>query len=163
MASSSSPNAYRKAMKVSLCLLAEAEAGNYGFCFVHSATCLDFLLRHATDATSIHNAVSNSDDASMQAIRAYKAHAAPVVAVAWRPKSDHHVVSASLDGTVKLWDSRSALPLATLEDAAGSRLSAVVWGSRGKEGGGALFVAAGGEDAVLRQYDVPELGARVEE
>lgn len=94
-------------------------------------------------------------------MRAYKAHAAPVSAVSWRPNSDHHVVSASFDGTVKLWDSRSALPLATLEDATGSKLSAAVWGSR-SSAGGELFVATGGEDAVLRQYDVPDLGVRVE-
>lgn len=97
----------------------------------------------------------------LQAIRSYKAHLAPVSAVAWRPQSDHHVVSASLDGTVKLWDSRSALPLATLEDAAGSKLSAIAWGSR-DGGGGALYVATGGEDAVLRTYDVPDFGVRAE-
>jgi WD40 repeat protein len=106
--------------------------------------------------------VNNSRVENMQAIRAYKGHAAPVVAVAWRPKSYHHVASASLDGTVKLWDSRSALPLATIQDAAGSKLSAVVWSRQSKEDGGGLFVAAGGEDAVLRQYDVPELGVGVE-
>lgn len=95
----------------------------------------------------------------VQAIKAYKAHAAPVVAVAWRPQSDHHVMSASLDGTVKLWDSRSALPLATLDDAAGAKLSAVAWGTRdGSSSPSSLFIASGGEDAVLRLYDVPELG-----
>lgn len=98
----------------------------------------------------------------LQTIRAYKAHTAPVSAVAWRPQSGHHVVSASLDGTVKLWDSRSALPLATLADAEGSKLSAVAWGSRPAASGAALYVASGGEDAVLRQYGVPDVGVIVE-
>ena len=93
----------------------------------------------------------------------YKAHAAPVVAVAWRPQSDHHVMSTSLDGTVKLWDSRSALPLATLDDASRSKLSTVAWGSRDSgSAASSLFIASGGEDAVLRLYDVPELGQRSE-
>ena len=100
--------------------------------------------------------------AVLQAMRVYKAHAAPVSAVSWRPQSDHHIVSASLDGTVKLWDSRSALPLATLEDAEGSKLSAVAWGSRTAATGGPLYVASGGEDAILRQYSVPDVGVIVE-
>jgi ribosome biogenesis protein YTM1 len=42
-------------------------------------------------------------------------HRAWVSAVHWRPHSEHILLSASHDGTVKVWDIRATIPLATLQ------------------------------------------------
>lgn len=91
----------------------------------------------------------------MQALRVFKGHAGPVTAAAWRPGSELQVASAAHDGVLRLWDMRSAVPLATLGDCAGSKLFAAAWGWRAD---GGLAVATGGEDARLRVYDSPAAG-----
>lgn len=50
-----------------------------------------------------------------QAVKAYKSHRDWILAVAWSPASAHHLVTASQDGTLKLWDLRAAVPLHTVE------------------------------------------------
>ena len=89
----------------------------------------------------------------LQALRVFKGHGGPVAAAAWRPDSDVQVASAAHDGLLRLWDMRSAVPLATYDDCSGSKLLAVGWG-----GGGALSIATGGEDAKLRVYGAPAAG-----
>ena len=48
-------------------------------------------------------------------MKAYKSHKDWILAVAWSPASAHHLVTASQDTTLKLWDVRSAVPLHTIE------------------------------------------------
>ncbi len=99
------------------------------------------------------------------AVRPLESHAGWVSCVAWRPASAHHVATASHDGTAKLWDLRTAVPLATLALAGGG--DGAGGGGRARQAGGragedkALAVAwageggavlAGGTDCVLRRF-----------
>jgi ribosome biogenesis protein YTM1 len=70
-----------------------------------------------------------------------------VVDLAWAPDSPHHLASASHDGTVKVWDSRSTVPLATLSHHKDKALC-VAW--LGPLASGLL--ASGGADAKLLSY-----------
>lgn len=94
----------------------------------------------------------------VQALRVFKGHSGPVTAVAWRPESELQVASVAHDGVLRLWDMRSAVPLAALSECAGSKLLAAGWGWRAD---GGLAVATGGEDARLRVYDAPAAGEGV--
>ena len=49
-----------------------------------------------------------------QAVRACSSHTDWILALAWSPASEHHLLSASQDGSLKLWDTRSPLPLHTI-------------------------------------------------
>ena len=53
--------------------------------------------------------------APLQAVKAYKSHKDWILGVAWSPASAYHLVTASQDGTLKLWDVRAAVPLHTIE------------------------------------------------
>lgn len=44
-----------------------------------------------------------------------KSHKGWVTAVAWHPETAHMLASSSHDGTVKIWDVRSSVPLFTLK------------------------------------------------
>lgn len=50
----------------------------------------------------------------MQA-KGFKSHTEWVTALAWHPTSPNHLLSASHDKTLKLWDTRASLPLATVQ------------------------------------------------
>lgn len=43
------------------------------------------------------------------------AHSTWVTDVAWSPDSEYHLTSVALDGELKLWDTRAAVPLHTLK------------------------------------------------
>jgi ribosome biogenesis protein YTM1 len=43
-------------------------------------------------------------------------HKGFVTGVCWNSKFEYHLASSSNDGTVKLWDTRSTIPLHTLKD-----------------------------------------------
>ena len=51
----------------------------------------------------------------LQGGKTFASHASHIHALAWQPNSEHHVVTASMDKTLKLWDLRAAVPLHTLE------------------------------------------------
>ena len=55
-----------------------------------------------------------------RALRSLESHTRWVSDVKWHPTSEHTILSASFDGSIKLWDVRSAIPLWTVdaEDAA---------------------------------------------
>lgn len=89
----------------------------------------------------------------LQALRVFKG--GPVAAATCRPDSNVQVASAAHDGLLRLWDMRSAVPLAAYDDCSGSKLLAVGWGG---DEGGALSIATGGEDAKLRVYGAPAAG-----
>lgn len=50
----------------------------------------------------------------MQAVKTLSSHTDWIAAIAWHPQSAHHLVTASHDSTVKLWDTRAAVPLHTI-------------------------------------------------
>ncbi|ETW04165.1 hypothetical protein H310_04517 [Aphanomyces invadans] len=76
----------------------------------------------------------------------FSSHKQWVSAVEWSPSHAHHFVSAGYDGSVKLWDSRSSIPLFTLAAHTGKALD-VAWLPNPKP----AFVS-GGEDCQLKFY-----------
>ena len=50
-----------------------------------------------------------------RALKSLESHSKWVSAVKWHPTSEHNILSASFDGSVKLWDIRSAIPLWTVD------------------------------------------------
>lgn len=71
-------------------------------------------------------------------------HKSWITACKWHPKSRHHLISASHDGTLKLWDVRSKVPLTTLEAHKDKVLCADWW----KED----CVISGGADSTLQIF-----------
>jgi WD domain, G-beta repeat len=53
-------------------------------------------------------------DSPMQAVKTLASHTDWIAAIAWHPQSAHHLATASHDSTVKLWDTRAAVPLHTI-------------------------------------------------
>lgn len=51
----------------------------------------------------------------MQGVRTFLSHTSHIHDIAWHPTSEHHLITASIDKTLKLWDLRSTVPLHTLE------------------------------------------------
>ena len=81
------------------------------------------------------------------AVRSLPSHGGWVAALAWHPTSLHHLVSASHDGSAKLWDVRASIPLHTVASS-DEKLLCVGWV------GGGTAVAAGGADRQLRVAEV---------
>ena len=71
----------------------------------------------------------------------------------WCPSSAHHIATASHDGSVKLWDIRSIVPLATLS-AHTDKVLCVGWvpSSSGKAASGTGGIVSGGADCTLQLY-----------
>jgi len=53
-------------------------------------------------------------NAGRQVVKALASHSDWIAAVAWHPASEHHVVTASHDASLRLWDLRAAVPLHAL-------------------------------------------------
>ena len=51
----------------------------------------------------------------LQGLKPFSSHANWITSVAWSPHSEHQVLTTSNDKTAKLWDTRAAVPLHTLE------------------------------------------------
>lgn len=102
---------------------------------------------HPDHAVRVWDLRDGADDAPLRGL-ALRGHAAWVSAVAWRPGHAHHVASASHDGRVLLWDTRSPSgPLHTVHTHTGQAL-AVAWA-------GAAAVVSGGEDRAVRASVLP--------
>lgn len=71
-------------------------------------------------------------------------HKSWITACKWHPKSRQHLVSASHDGTLKLWDVRSKVPLTTLE-AHKDKVLCVDWWKEN-------CVISGGADSMLQIF-----------
>ncbi|CAM6030064.1 unnamed protein product [Sphagnum balticum] len=71
-------------------------------------------------------------------------HKSWISACKWHSSSIHHLLSASYDGTIKLWDTRSKVPLHTLQAHKDKVLSADWW----KEDS----IISGGADAQLQVF-----------
>ncbi len=96
------------------------------------------------------------------AVTTHGSHGGWVTAVSWCPASQHHLATASHDGTVKLWDLRTNVPLGTLSGH-GDKVLCVGWlaGADGAAGGlgrmgvgaGVRGLVSGGADCQLRVYE----------
>nr|ARO50093.1 WD40 protein [Yamagishiella unicocca] len=84
------------------------------------------------------------------AVTTHGSHGNWVTAVAWCPSSQHHLATASHDGTVKLWDVRTQVSLGSLGAQTGKVLC-VGW--LGGSEGPARGLVSGGADCQLRMYE----------
>ena len=82
----------------------------------------------------------------MQDQKQLLSHTDWISALAWHPTSPHNLASASYDGSVKLWDLRSAIPLHTLQGHSDKALC-VAW-ARPEQ------LVSGGADCKLLTYTV---------
>lgn len=80
------------------------------------------------------------------ALKALASHTDWVAALAWHPSSPHHLLSASYDHTLKLWDLRAPIPLHTLGGHSDKALCCA-WLAAG-------LAASGGADCTLRTAEV---------
>ncbi len=87
-------------------------------------------------------------------VKAYASHGGWVSALAWSPESQHHLASASHDGSVKMWDVRCAVPLATLKQHGDKALAVGWWGGE--------RLVSGGADCAVRVYESPAQAMEVE-
>ena len=92
-----------------------------------------------------------------RALQTFQSHTSWISDVKWHPSSEHTILTASFDGSIKLWDVRSAIPLWTVDvdDEADKG------GKAGKEDGHKLFcctwvddktVAAGGDNRTIAVF-----------
>lgn len=82
------------------------------------------------------------------AVAAHNAHEGWISSLAWRPGSSYHLASGGHDGAVKLWDIRTAVPLASLQQhAAESKVLCVGWA-------GPHSLMSGGSDCRLQLYSL---------
>jgi WD40 repeat protein len=70
--------------------------------------------RHCTCSVRLAAAPTFISAHLMQAVKARSSHTDWITAIAWHPQSAHHLATASQDCTVKLWDTRAAVPLHTI-------------------------------------------------
>ena len=84
-------------------------------------------------------------DARLQqaAMKLKLSHANWVSSVRWCPHSEHLLASACYDGSVRIWDVRSNIPLHEMKAHEGAKALCVCW-----DGPSAL--ASGGSDAQLK-------------
>ncbi|PNH01193.1 Ribosome biogenesis protein WDR12 [Tetrabaena socialis] len=81
------------------------------------------------------------------AVTTQGSHGGWVTGVAWCPSSQHHLATSSHDGSLKLWDLRARVSLASLSHHTGKVLC-VGW-----LGGGGGGLVSGGADCQLRLYE----------
>jgi ribosome biogenesis protein YTM1 len=77
-------------------------------------------------------------------------HKAWVSSVQWSKTNPYHLASTSHDGTIKLWDIRSSVPLHTVRAFAKEEKGlCLVWDPAAKDSNGIMF--AGGSDCIIKQ------------
>lgn len=79
-------------------------------------------------------------------VKAYNAHEGWISSIAWRPNNNCHIVTASHDGSVKLWDIRTAVPLGSLQQHSDKVLCVGWWGEE--------VIVSGGADCKLHIYEM---------
>jgi len=85
-------------------------------------------------------------------VKGYAAGDGWMSGIAWRAAgagdgSEHHVASVSYDGSMRLWDLRTPVPLGTLKQHTDKALAVVWWGPS--------TIASGGADCKLQLYELP--------
>lgn len=80
-------------------------------------------------------------------IKGLTSHTEWVSSLSWCPGSEHQLVSGSYDGSIKVWDVRAAVPLATIEGAHSDKVLCVDWFAKGA-------IASGGADCQLRVHTI---------
>lgn len=63
----------------------------------------------------------------VQSLQSLSSHTGWVSDLEWHPTSEHHVMTASYDGSVKLWDIRAQIPLHTVELSSEEKLFCCAW------------------------------------
>ncbi|CAH0482812.1 unnamed protein product [Peronospora belbahrii] len=84
--------------------------------------------------------------------RTFRLHKQWVSSVSWHPDNEHLFVSGDYDGTAKVWDVRSTIPLHTVKAHEGKLLD-LCWRSQGNNGSNVAFVT-GGDDKKLNFFSV---------
>ncbi|KAI8471256.1 MAG: ribosome biogenesis protein WDR12 [Monoraphidium minutum] len=85
-------------------------------------------------------------------VKGYAAGDAWLAALAWRPEGggdgcEHHVAGVSHDGSMRLWDLRTQVPLGSVRQHADKALAVGWWGP--------TTIASGGADCKLQLYELP--------
>lgn len=86
-------------------------------------------------------------------VKGYAAGDSWMSGLAWRPQgagggSEHHVASVSHDGSMRLWDLRTPVPLGTIKQHSDKALAVAWWGPD--------TIASGGADCKLQLYEMPD-------
>jgi len=102
---------------------------------------------------------------SMLHSSALRSHGEWVSTVAWAPGSERILLSGAHDGTVKVWDIRSSVPLQTVsvdaardeddEDEPPTKVLAAAWLHGTERDGGAPAFVAGGSDSAVSHHKQP--------
>lgn len=80
----------------------------------HPVNITSMCLRPCTDCCVHFHHLLQHPGCGVQATQSFRSHQNWIVSVAWSPASQHHLVTASHDKTLKLWDTRTSIPLHTL-------------------------------------------------
>jgi ribosome biogenesis protein YTM1 len=84
--------------------------------------------------------------------RTFRSHKEWVSSVAWHPETEHLFLSGGYDGTAKVWDARSTIPLHTVSAHEGKVLG-LSWRNQAGDESSLAFVT-GGEDKKLNFFSV---------
>lgn len=98
------------------------------------------------DPREAHRSAGAPGQVALATVGSYKSHKAVVSAVRWSPNSPFHFASCDYEGLIKVWDTRSSMPLHTLESHDGKAFC-LDW----FEGG---LVASGGSDSKVATREV---------
>ncbi|KIZ06505.1 hypothetical protein MNEG_1452 [Monoraphidium neglectum] len=85
-------------------------------------------------------------------VKGYAAGDSWLAGLAWRPEggggtgSEHHVAGVSHDGSMRMWDLRTSVPLGTVKQHANKALAVTWWGPH--------TIASGGADCKLQLYEL---------
>lgn len=82
------------------------------------------------------------------AITFFSPHKSWLSAVDWSKNRDHQLASGSFDGTIKIWDDRSTVPLFTIKKAHDGKVMAISWFAK-------AILASGGTDCNLKIHEFP--------
>ena len=113
-----------------------------------------------TRSTTSSSTTSSSKDASSSSLTVsdttfQPSHKEWVSGVQWSPTNPYHVVSTSYDGTMKLWDIRSSLPLYTVRTFPTKEKGLSVCYSSSRpinNSENVNFLFAGGTDCMVKKY-----------
>ena len=116
--------------------------------------CVIRLWDTRTTITSSSNGTADTTSLKVSDSTFKPSHKEWVSSVKWSPTNPYHIVSTSYDGTMKLWDIRTSLPLYTVRTfPAKEKGMTVCYSSGGNDN--AKFLFAGGTDCIVKTYKLP--------